>query len=486
MKGTLTQATHWNYTIEPLRGFCFVDFVPLACNRSLLLRGHHHHKYWLEAMKHVATILVALGGLATLGTCSDGDLALGVYWLGETVPSSPQQLEKTLADMQAHSINAVWLTHTSATRAAEIARLATPHGIRVVACLGGYGQSQSLGKQIDAAIKSWGDAPAPLAWGLLDQSSQGYFDVMQSFNGSWKSALNVSGHSPGPTTAVFEPADIRTGARSSVSVLTCDIYSFFSKGSPYGPSGQASLEWWKSKVNNVRRASPSRPFWVIGQAFQDVVGPFDVDKTGNITLLPGSANQHAMPTPEELKWQVYSGFSFGAKGFFAYTYEGIVKSQANVKPLPKGDRRNRNWNAIVSHPSPSGLPYGFVRKDGTGTPQYDALATAFAKAGTWRGFLANTLPDERQAADLIQSINGEPGLEAPNGAIVHVLADQVSGKNYLMIVGDAMPSKSPIEIAFRSAVTLRQVSTRQVMEVAKGAVKQFGILGGDAEVYEIL
>ena len=142
------------------------------------------------------TIITILAGTVRLPAAdtpppADQTIPLGVYWAGEMVGSAydnnpvkrKAELEKRFADLAAHNVTAIWLTHTDAKEGAEMARMAGKHGIRLVASLGplamevgGIPDEEHAKATRKMLVEDWGDAPAPFAWGIGDEPSTTYME----------------------------------------------------------------------------------------------------------------------------------------------------------------------------------------------------------------------------------------------------------------------------------------------------------------------
>lgn len=329
--------------------------------------------------------VTVLSGLTGFGqdeaTPSAGDFPLGVYWPGEYLFKTEEgdidwaKNDEVLEKLHAHSCNIIWLTHTSAGNAAEMARRAAPLGIRLVAALGeldGGVPHHRRGDQttrMKRIIKEWGDAPSPVAWGLGDEPRTGYMREMAEFVGQWKNA----GY---PVTAVVMAGDVpAAGALLELTYLCADIYPFFGRGNPNGPDTIAESAAYIEQAGSRTRywaEQQGSDYWFMGAIFQLPWGNREPDEQGNVVYLPGGAPHFRMPTPAEVRWQNWAALSTGAKGLIHFSlFFGNVKTanDPNAKPLDFG----------ISERTNSGAPKGMLYMDGRPTSQFNAMGESFAR-----------------------------------------------------------------------------------------------------------
>ncbi len=248
-----------------------------------------------------------------------------MYWAGGfTFQECPfpetrwQKIDAALDDLASHHVNAIWLTHRSSSEAAQFARRAARRGIYLVASLGELagevgrirnGNHEAL---IRRTLQDWGEAPKPIAWGLGDEPRTPYMREMAAYVEAWRK------HAPGePVTSVVMSRDLAAADKARFDALACDVYPFFSPGNPNAYGGPPPAAWLK---NTRRLVEHSRRPWMMGQAFQEPWGPFELDGQGNIVYLPGGAPHWVMPSPDQVRWQALAAIALGAKGMFYFHY----------------------------------------------------------------------------------------------------------------------------------------------------------------------
>lgn len=405
-------------------------------------------------------------------------MPLGVYWAGEytfndLAPEARwQSIEKALGDLAAHHVNAIWLTHLSASETADFARRAAKRGIYLVASVGELaGEVDHIRKGhhktlIEQTLKSWGDAPTPIAWGLGDEPRATYMNEMATYVHAWRT------HAPGePVTTVVMWGDMDAASKVAFDALACDTYPFFSEGNPnsYGMPGFAA---WLMNTRTLVARSP-RP-WMMGQSFQEPWGPFELDEKGNIVYLPGGAPHWVMPTPAQIRWQAFAAITAGAKGIFYFHYRAPVSPnpKASVCNLPAAAKEKTNSNA----------PAAVIYSDGRPTLQYEAMGEAFAYLSKFTPTLAPCkLATAPEAWETLPVTVG--------GNVVGMMVHPTSAKRYLMVVASYAGRESQlINITLGPHITgLKSMATGKKLKLSLAAPfrqAQVGLLPGTAELFE--
>ena len=358
-------------------------------------------------------------------------IPLGVYWAGSCMWRDVHhaidwvKVDTSLKDLAQHHVNAIWITHLSAGDTAEFSRRAALHGISLVASIAEmdfsepYVRGQDHQKLIQGVLQSWGDAPKPIAWGLGDEPRAAYMTEMAAYVKAWRT------HAPGePLTTVVMWTDITAAGTVGFDQLATDVYPFFSEGNPNRyPMAQAQA--WIFHVRKMASLGP-RP-WMMGQSFQEPVGPFKTNSSGHVVYLPGGAAQWVTPTPEQIRWQALSAMALASKGMFYFHYrapaaENLLAEAAN---LP----------ATVKVITDSGSPIAMVLPDGGTTPQYEAMGEVFSWLSKHQAALAPLVSTPIKEA-------WEPVVSPENGNVVNMLMDPVSKERWLMIVAGYQQQKN--------------------------------------------
>jgi hypothetical protein len=442
------------------------------------------HSPWMNALLLAVVAMASLCGTAaeTAPRQQHPDFfPLGVYWPGEftfrdqQIPKLRwQAIDQTLELLAAHHVNAIWLTHVDAKEGAEFARHAAKRGIYLVASLGEL-SSENPGVRksapdtlVQRVLAAWGDAPAPIAWGLGDEPRAEYMHELANLAAAWK-------HAGQPTTTVVMPGDAPAAATQlAVSALCTDIYPYFSAGNPNGPDTHAaSTGFLLDAGGRVRRWTQTQPgmrYWLMGAIFQEPWGPRELDAQGNLVYLPGGGPHFRMPTPAEVRWESWGALATGAKGLFHFSLFFNPRADPTAKPLgpdlPFGVKERTN----------SGAPGGMLYMDGRPTPQFTAMGECFARLAKITPVFATLQPTNEFVAfhakgwpnvgDVVQPFIAPDGtyyLLVVNGNLaadadvpvnvageVETVTDVISG-HAIPLISTARHSFEPIGKPFRQA-----------------------------------
>ncbi len=357
-------------------------------------------------------------------------------------------------------------------RDGAVARRAAKRGIYLVAALGELagevgrirkGDHEGL---IRRTIEAGATAPKPIAWGLGDEPRTAYMDEMAAYVGAWRK------YAPGePVATVAMCGDVAAAGKAGFDALACDVYPFFSPGDPHAYGGPSPAAW----LRNTRRLVQHSPRgWMMGQAFQEPWGPFELDERGNIVYLPGGAPHWVMPTPDQVRWQALAAVALGAKGMFYFHYRLVLRAKPRAGPaqLPAAAKEKSN-----SHRPPT-LVYG----DGRPTPQYEALGEAFGWLERWAPQLAPLRP-----AATAEAWQCQPS--PAGGDVVSLLVHPATGRRCLMVVASCDRRESgPMRIRLGLHVAgLRSMTTgRELAVETSGEARQveIALAPGTAELFE--
>lgn len=385
---------------------------------------------------------------------------LGVYWPGEYVPRAAggidwQRTERLLDLLASNHCNTVWLTHTGAADAAEFARRAAKRGIYLVASLNelsghvaGIRRPEHWRGLPVRVMKTWGDAPKPIAWGLGDEPRTSYMHEMQPFVEEWAKTGE-------PTTTVVMAGDLAAaGALLPVKFLCSDIYPFFSANNPNGPDNIAeSAAYIYQAGRRAQSWAKARgiEWWFMGQIFQEPWGNREPDELGNVVYLPGYGPHFRMPTVPESRWQNWAALAAGARGLIHFTlFLGEVKplTDPNAKPLPFGFAEKTN----------SGSPTGMLYHDDRTTPQFEELGRAFGAIRKLTGLLKQIEPDHSLEAERL-AFHAKGWI--PPGDIVQVMrpvkAEAGNSRRYVVVANGEVDNPEPRVVAVNFAPEVTRV-----------------------------
>ena len=437
-------------------------------------------------------IALAAASLAVgqMGAEPDIKIPLGVYWPGEMIPGVAGQNEqaqweyigKCLDDMKAHNVNAVWLTHKGVGYTAKLARLAADRGIGVVASCAELALEAEQHRNVNyvasvskGIAEKWGDAPAPLAFGLGDEPRTHYMKEI----GYLERVFRQYAPEGSATTSVVMPGDLRAAFVSvDFSVYCVDVYPFFSAGNPNGPGTHASsTAYYKGACQSAAMWANQKQVdcWVMGQFYQEPWGPMEVDENGDIFHLPGGGPHWRLPTIAETRWQTWAGLACGAKGVFYFLYCWPTASNPGAKPL--GDQ----FGFKVNERTPSGGPRALVYRDGRATPQYDALGETFAKVNKIADILSDLTPVETTEIGLAAGWPDAGDLATPMAA--------PDGRLFVCIVNGNMTQRREIKVALQPGIAraVDLITGKPHKLTTTGALKEIAVPleAGDGTLIEL-
>lgn len=366
------------------------------------------------------------------------EMPLGVYWpptLGFPDLAGEerwQKVEEVLESLQQHHVNTVWLNNGTAALQAEYARRAEKYGIRLVAAVStihtqGARNRQGYAKRVESVLKDWGDAPAPLAWGIGDEPYTVAMEEVAACARIWKDLGEPAG-------LVVMPRDIPTTAQLvPLNFIATDAYAFFGSTCPNGPTTQAQSQAYildamdrllVSTENHQRMTA-----WFMGGAFQNIAGPARLSENGDYVILPGGQNNFRMPTPVELRWQSWLSVAGGARGIIMFTL--FFYDTPRTIPL-KGD-----WG--LAEELDTGLPGGLLYPDGRPTAQYEAMGAAYARIQTAAPYILRMIP---VADRLAFHAKGWPD----HGDVVRNFVDETDGSRYVVVVNGNLEEEAVIPV----------------------------------------
>jgi hypothetical protein len=412
----------------------------------------------------------------------DEMLPLGVYWPGEYLYKFANKsinwpkVEQDLTQLQFYNVNSVWLTHLYPGETAEFARRADKKGIKIVAAIGTIageipgvrnGNHKSI---IEQTLRSWGTAPEPLAFGLADEPRVHYMNEMKNYVDSWRK------HAPTKSlTSVIMYRDLDSARILNLSATACDVYPFFSAGNKNAYAGHLSLAY--TGITRFVTQLIKTP-WMMGQAFQFPVGPYEFDSTGNLIYLPGGAPFWVMPNPLEIKWQTFAAIAEGAKGmfYFAYQWSRYANRNASASDLP----------ARVSVRTNSNAPMGLTYPGGAPTEQLKAAGEAFGWVKKHSVLLRKLIKGSQNDATITYYIGVS---QIPRRAqVARVFEDCETGFRYLMLVSAYMNQSIGNQINVRLAPymeSLLDIDTFAETNVSASKVMNFYLKLSEAKLYKI-
>lgn len=300
----------------------------------------------------------------------------GVYWAGEySYNNDPRRWELIDADLQTlktAGVNTIWITHLSSGETATFARQADRFGMRVVAAVADLdvaGDAQWWKRDpayytttIPAVLSDWGMAPRPLAWCLGDEPDRSLAGDYAEYLSAWNALAPNE-----PTCVVVTRGNVLTFGGLGFDAVTNDTYPFTVPGTGGYPDGPISA-WLTTCWDNVVW-SPTA--WSMAQGFS-------------------KPNVWRVPTPAEMRWQLYSAVALGSRGVFTFAWSpgDNLEGLSTLDDLPE---------------------------------TFSAMSQVYRRLGRWSSRLAN-MTDRLVTFDVVSGTVIATGRDAQNRALILTVA----------------------------------------------------------------
>lgn len=396
-------------------------------------------------------LTLALSGAALAQV--EQSFPLGVYWPWERACGNAARLgmdkwayvDSRLDDMKAHRVDTVWVVNLGIGDLGTLAEKMAARGMRLIPALGELHYNiawrrnnwEYLEKESRRAVAAAGKSPAVLAWALCDEPRKDIVAEMEQF----RQKFAAWGATQPAVTVTMWP-DTPTYARETGFPVPCtDVYPFFSSGNPNGPNPAAvSRGWYRRQVQATvgAAAEKGRPAWIMPQMFADIWGPWKYDAAGYMTILPGGVLHWRAPTVGETRWQIWSALGLGARGLIFYVHEPPVKDNAAEKPYTG---TTFPASLVAKEASAEQMPGGLIRLDGSPTPQYEAMAAAFAQVQPLEQVLlaakpVDLWPVQVSAPGWVAVLQAEAGGQGAKQTLYVVVNDDTDQARELRLTGE--------------------------------------------------
>ncbi len=333
-----------------------------------------------------------------------GSFPLGVYWPWERTEGLAKRnglekwafVERCLDSLKTDGFDAVWAVNLGIPDLPGLAQRMAAREMKLVPALGELHYNVDwrrnnwtyLEKESKRAIEAAGDSPAILAWALCDEPRRDIVGEMETFR---RKFVEWGAKQPAVVVTMWPDSPVYAEQAGFGAVCT-DVYPFFSAGNPNGPNTPAgSRSWYRRHAQITAGAArkAGRTPWIMPQCFVEIWGPWKYDEHLDAVMLPGAILHWRQPSVGEARWQVWSAIGAGVRGFFWYVYLPPPADQPEAKPyvgptFPPA--------LAVKEATPAHGPGGLLRPDGSATPEYLAVAEAFAAVRPLLPLLRRAVP----------------------------------------------------------------------------------------------
>ncbi|MCP4639744.1 MAG: hypothetical protein GY851_04895 [bacterium] len=291
----------------------------------------------MHTIRRLAAILSCLAAGASFAAEPESNplrefFPYGVYALGnnpEGIGAANQDelresMDRVCADLVAHNMNCVWPNNLRRENLPLWLEAGEKHGVRVVPQGGGpptlvkptwfKDRDEVLGKAgpaYKALAETYRDHPALLAWSATEENQpvEWFYEALADLTGQM---AEWDPNHPMIAIDYKAPAAWMNARIVKPKALCRDLYPFFDDGmnGPYAPTGFRSLLTRECRHFREAAATCDAVFWIMGQGMS-------MTRHGEGGVQPA----WRYPTPEEIRWQVWTSLQEGAKGFFFFIYE---------------------------------------------------------------------------------------------------------------------------------------------------------------------
>lgn len=344
---------------------------------------------------------------------------LGVYWGWEQNTEGARQaglekwafVKKTCELLPKNGIDTVWLVNIELADLKKLLKITRPLGLKVLPGLAeieprnlvrfGFTQADPQYQEkalafykgyVPEVVREVGeDRDGILAWVIIDEPDEKMLPLVEPVR-----QLFAEADLDRPATLVSTwNATPSVIANTRLSTFCIDVYPFFGPLAPSGPhTPEASQNYYSSNVLKTVAAAgqDGRTSWVMGQSYAEVHGPWKRDKDGNVVAAPGSFINWRMPTPAEMRWQMWEGLRAGVKGIIFFPLFIGYQGDLPVAAAPTDPIFER---ALVKEPTPVGQLALLDNKGGL-TPQFKTMSSTFRALVPHKALLRRLMPSSSQ------------------------------------------------------------------------------------------
>ncbi len=316
--------------------------------------------------------------------------------------SSESGIQDICADLHKNGFNAVWVSGFDG-KYADVPLMQTwldaskDHGLKTV--LQGNGGNYAIQKDVvepdmlqhleTEVIPSWrtaaktvGEHPALLAYvpveEITDDIENGDTSTLKALAKLGNSVEEVDPHHPVitvhiPSWFAIARAEVELRGKKT-GVLVTSLYPFINISDWSDPNipwktpeeathGFLESAWRYSTLGRTTQI----PTWIMAQGFGSVI----------VRKKEGQRENHILPSPAQIRFQIWASIITGAKGIFFFTYHSFPELPDEIK------ERTTEWE----------LDTGLYTLDGKATGTYQALAETIKRLNPYFDLIGRLQPD---------------------------------------------------------------------------------------------
>ena len=236
-----------------------------------------------------------------------------------------EAIDRVCKDLAAHNMNCAWPNNLIWDHLPLWLEAGNKHGVRIVPQAGGppgfvratwFKDKEDFARRVEPfyqdLAQKYRDDEALLAWSVTEENraAQWFYEAIRDLTNkmaTWDPAHPMISMDNKAAAGWMNAQIVKPKA------FCRDLYPFFTDGlnGPYEPIGFRSLLTRECRIFQEAASVSDAVFWIMGQGM------------ALIAYGPGSERmQWRYPTPEEIRWQVWTSIQEGAKGFFYFMYQG--------------------------------------------------------------------------------------------------------------------------------------------------------------------
>ena len=355
---------------------------------------------------------MGLMGLAQMGVAGGFDVektfVRGVYYgnqfeanakaAGKDVPAFVDRLFRDLRET-CHC-NVFWINTGGVPDQSATLDIAAKHDLKVLCCarydynnfaspMETESKMEAVAQRVTAAFKS---KPACAGYVICEEDDQATVTQMEYYRQLFE---RLDPSRPG----IFVPcgaAVVYYAYRTGYPIICSESYLWGGPNAAYCPNTPESSRAYYTQMigglGDLARKS-GKTAWVMTQAFSSGEGKQWIDAKGNLIIEAGSAWITRMPTPAEIRFQIWDAVRAGCKGVvFFLLMPCCIPDWQPYKPHPTED--DKKWEAsmdkeaaalkgrtdmsVVKSRTDTGDAQALLNRDGSATRQSKAMGEAFA------------------------------------------------------------------------------------------------------------
>lgn len=258
-------------------------------------------------------------------------------------------------------------------------------------------------------------------------------------------------------------------AQTRLQTFCIDVYPFFGPKAPSGPhTTEASQNYFSSNVFKTVAAAgkDDRIAWAMPQSYAEIQGPWKRGADGVPVAAPGSFINWRMPTPGEMRWQIWESLRAGVKGVIFFPL--FISYQADL-PVPAAPTDPIFKPALVDKPTRV-EELGLLNNQHKPTRQFLAISETFRAVAPHKELLRRLKPSQ------------SAWLSAGKGAQVSTFTDPASNEEYAVVVNPDMAADQTVTAVVAAKPGVLNPVVIDVLKEKTVKIESMGWAGGNHRI----